>query len=145
MSSKTFHLPSCPPPCHMNDGSKNKIAARAPRGAKVSLAPPQNRGNKHTHRSGCRTLRRAMRGQRVLIVGAAVIGVVGAAIVAARRRARREDAGIALLDLFAAVGDLLSAYQDQIADEAYLGSETTRRARPTHAGPFRRPRRRHHA
>src|SRR5215204_3546917 len=48
----------------------------------------------------CRTLRRAMRSERVLIVGAVVIGVVGAGIVAARRRVEREDVGIALLDLW---------------------------------------------
>jgi len=69
-----------------------------------------------------------MRSERVLIVGAVVIGVVGAGIVAARRRVEREDVGIALLDLWGALGDLLSAYQEQMAEEAYLGSEAMRRA-----------------
>jgi hypothetical protein len=32
------------------------------------------------------------------------------------------DPGIALLELFAYVGDLLSSYADRIADESYLGT-----------------------
>jgi hypothetical protein len=32
------------------------------------------------------------------------------------------DPGIALLELFAYVGDLLSSYAERVADEAYLGT-----------------------
>ena len=36
------------------------------------------------------------------------------------------DPGIALLELFAYVGDLLSSYADRIADESYLGTGLSR-------------------
>lgn len=36
-------------------------------------------------------------------------------------RSERSDHGTALLDVFAAAGDLLSAFQDRILDESYLG------------------------
>ena len=37
-----------------------------------------------------------------------------------------EDPGVALVDLLAYVGDLLSAYQDRVADESGLGSSGNR-------------------
>ena len=39
-----------------------------------------------------------------------------------------EDLGVALVELLAYVGDTLSAYQDRIANEAYLGSARGRRS-----------------
>ncbi|KRF24744.1 phage baseplate assembly protein V [Phycicoccus sp. Soil803] len=40
--------------------------------------------------------------------------------------ADQHDPGVALLELFAYVGDLLSSYSEQIGSEAYLGSERRR-------------------
>ena len=43
-----------------------------------------------------------------------------------RRQAERRDTAIELLELWAWVADLLSHYQDQIANEAYLESARRR-------------------
>jgi hypothetical protein len=59
-------------------------------------------------------------------VGVLVLGTLAAAI-AVRRRPPREDLGIVLVELVAAVADLVSAYQDAVAEEAYLGSFRRRR------------------
>lgn len=45
------------------------------------------------------------------------------------------DPGVALVELLAHVGDLLSAYSDRIADEAYLGSGRRRPSRAGHDRP----------
>jgi hypothetical protein len=48
---------------------------------------------------------------------------------AARRPKRKsEDLGTALVELIAYVGDLLSGYQEAIANEGYLGATNARRS-----------------
>jgi hypothetical protein len=62
-----------------------------------------------------------MERQRALRVAGATV-LVGVVVAYARRRRGDEgDAALALLELLAALGDLLSAYQDAVAEEGYLG------------------------
>lgn len=42
--------------------------------------------------------------------------------------ANQHDPGVAIVELLAYVGDLITAYQDRIANEAYLGSDRARRS-----------------
>jgi hypothetical protein len=60
------------------------------------------------------------RNEHLLTVGVAVVAALAAGVVVARRRSARQDLGVALVELFAAVADLLSAYQDAVAEEGYL-------------------------
>ena len=66
-----------------------------------------------------------MSNRQALLVGA----VAGLAVraVAARRRLARRDLGLALVEMLAVVGDLLSAHQDAVATEAQLGPGWRRR------------------
>jgi hypothetical protein len=62
-----------------------------------------------------------------MAVGAAMVAAIGLAVIASRRRRTREDPATALLELWVALADLLSAYQHAVAEEAYLGGRRRRR------------------
>jgi hypothetical protein len=59
----------------------------------------------------------------------AAFEILGSQSRAASTRQPASDLGIALLELFAYVGDALSFYQDQVANEAYLQTEDRVRVR----------------
>jgi hypothetical protein len=50
----------------------------------------------------------------------------GAVLGKARSKSESINSGLILIDMFAAAGDILSAYQDAVADEAYLSTATQR-------------------
>jgi hypothetical protein len=72
-----------------------------------------------------------MRNQRTL--SGAILVVLAAAVLTFRRRraGQREDLAVVLIELLAAMGDLMSAYQDALAEEGYLGTPCGRRRRRT--------------
>jgi hypothetical protein len=67
--------------------------------------------------------------EHLLAAGAAVGAALVLGLIALRRRRAAQDPTVALLDALAAVADVLTFYQDRIAEEAWLGTGRRRRRR----------------